>query len=252
FYNWNRVQVRYCDGSSYMGDVEAVDPAVLGGCSAGGLGAILQCDNFRALIPSGAKVKCLSDAGFFINTEAISGTRPLQEIYAGVVTTHGSAKNLPEACTSKFSPELCMFPHYAARDIQTPLFVLNSAYDSWQIGEIFLQGAVDPDGNWKNCVTGITWCSDSQIEALRSFNKQFFAGLSSICDNNPSKGLFINSCFCHCQSEAQQTWLSDDSTRLDNTTIAKAVGDWFYDRNPFQKITFPYLCDKTCRRVASA
>jgi len=26
FYNWNRVLVRYCDGSSFTGDVETVDP----------------------------------------------------------------------------------------------------------------------------------------------------------------------------------------------------------------------------------
>lgn len=25
-YNWNKVKVRYCDGSSFTGDVEAVDP----------------------------------------------------------------------------------------------------------------------------------------------------------------------------------------------------------------------------------
>ncbi|GMQ03747.1 hypothetical protein CsSME_00049426 [Camellia sinensis var. sinensis] len=26
FYNWNRIKVRYCDGASFTGDVEAVDP----------------------------------------------------------------------------------------------------------------------------------------------------------------------------------------------------------------------------------
>lgn len=26
FYNWNRVFVRYCDGASFTGDVEAIDP----------------------------------------------------------------------------------------------------------------------------------------------------------------------------------------------------------------------------------
>lgn len=26
FYNWNRIKVRYCDGSSFTGDVAAVDP----------------------------------------------------------------------------------------------------------------------------------------------------------------------------------------------------------------------------------
>ena len=26
FYDWNRVRVRYCDGASFTGDVEAVNP----------------------------------------------------------------------------------------------------------------------------------------------------------------------------------------------------------------------------------
>lgn len=29
-------------------------------------------------------------------------------------------------------------------------------------------------------------------------------------------GLFINSCFAHCQSERQDTWFADDSPLLDN------------------------------------
>lgn len=27
FYNWNRIKVRYCDGASFTGDIEAVNPA---------------------------------------------------------------------------------------------------------------------------------------------------------------------------------------------------------------------------------
>ncbi|KAL6980024.1 Pectin acetylesterase 8, partial [Sarracenia purpurea var. burkii] len=96
FYNWNRIKVRYCDGASFTGNVEAVNPAtklyfrgarvflaviedllakgmknaenaVLSGCSAGGLTSILHCDRFRALLPMETKVKCFSDAGYFIN-----------------------------------------------------------------------------------------------------------------------------------------------------------------------------------------
>lgn len=37
-----------------------------------------------------------------------------------------------------------------------------------------------------------------------------------------------------------------DNSKLLVQTIAKAVGDWFYDRAPFQKIDCPYPCDKTC------
>lgn len=31
FYNWNRIKVRYCDGASFTGEVEAVDPVRLQG-----------------------------------------------------------------------------------------------------------------------------------------------------------------------------------------------------------------------------
>lgn len=45
--------------------------ALLSGCSAGGLASILHCDRFRDLLPAGAKVKCLSDAGYFIDAYVI-------------------------------------------------------------------------------------------------------------------------------------------------------------------------------------
>ncbi|RWW33291.1 hypothetical protein BHE74_00030294 [Ensete ventricosum] len=41
--------------------------ALLSGCSAGGLASILHCDEFRALFPQSTKVKCLADAGFFLD-----------------------------------------------------------------------------------------------------------------------------------------------------------------------------------------
>ncbi|KAL3640360.1 hypothetical protein CASFOL_015328 [Castilleja foliolosa] len=42
--------------------------AILSGCSAGGLASILHCDSFKALLPMSTRVKCFSDAGYFINT----------------------------------------------------------------------------------------------------------------------------------------------------------------------------------------
>lgn len=41
--------------------------ALLSGCSAGGLASILHCDEFRDLFPRTTKVKCLSDAGLFLD-----------------------------------------------------------------------------------------------------------------------------------------------------------------------------------------
>ncbi|KAL9258716.1 Pectin acetylesterase 8-like protein [Drosera capensis] len=242
FYNWNRVKIRYCDGSSFTGDVAAVDPstklyyrgarawnaiindlmakgmknaqnAILGGCSAGGLTVILHCDSFRAQLP-GAKVKCLSDAGYFINAKDISGASHIQDMYA-----QQSAKNLPSSCTSKFSPSL--------------------------VKNILAPGVADPHGTWHNCKLDITKCSSSQLQTLQGFRTEFLSALSQL-GSSSSRGLFINSCYAHCQSGTQETWLRSDSPLLGGTSMSKAVGDWFYDRSGFQKIDCPYPCDKTC------
>ncbi|OIT31174.1 pectin acetylesterase 7 [Nicotiana attenuata] len=161
FYNWNRVRVRYYDGSSFTGDIEDVDPdtkfyyrgarifraimndlsrkgmqkaenAILSGTSAGGLATILNCDKFKSFFPVDVRVKCVPDAGFFINAKTISGTSDIQDEYKRVVNLHGSAKNLPPSCTSRIDPSLCFFPQNVVPHVKTPLFMIKAAYDSWQ------------------------------------------------------------------------------------------------------------------------
>lgn len=41
--------------------------ALLSGCSAGGLASLIHCDDFPKFLPKDATVKCLSDAGFFLD-----------------------------------------------------------------------------------------------------------------------------------------------------------------------------------------
>ncbi|KAK4252615.1 hypothetical protein QN277_014362 [Acacia crassicarpa] len=274
FYNWNRIKVRYCDGASFTGDVEEVDSdtnlhfrgarvfgaviedlmakgmknaenAILSGCSAGGLTSILHCDRFGALVPASAKVKCLSDAGYFINTKDVSGAQHIEKFYSQVVETHGSAKNLPRSCTSRLSPGLCFFPQYVVSQITTPIFFVNAAYDSWQIKNILAPGVADPHGRWHSCKLDINNCSADQLDVMQGFRSDFLRALA-VVGNTSSKGMFIDSCYAHCQTEMQETWLRSDSPVLQKTTIAKAVGDWYFDRSPFHQIDCPYPCNPTC------
>ncbi|RDY08832.1 Pectin acetylesterase 9, partial [Mucuna pruriens] len=46
--------------------------ALLSGCSAGGLATFHHCDDFAKYLPTNASVKCLSDAGFFLDERDIS------------------------------------------------------------------------------------------------------------------------------------------------------------------------------------
>ncbi|WMV43124.1 hypothetical protein MTR67_036509 [Solanum verrucosum] len=273
-YNWNRVFVRYCDGGSFTGDVEAVDPgtglhyrgarifkaimeellaqgmnksenAILSGCSAGGLTTILHCDNFRILLPNSVKVKCFSDAGYFVNIEDISGKPFIQQFFNDVVTLHGSAKNLPPSCTSKLEPGLCFFPQNVAQQIQKPLFIINSAYDGWQVRNILVPRGTDPKGAWNSCGANIKTCTPDQLKVLQGFRLNFLKVLEGLGPSS-TRGYYINSCFAHCQTQKQASWFGPNSPRLFNKTIAEAVGDWVLERNQFRQIDCPYPCDKTC------
>ncbi|XP_071730471.1 pectin acetylesterase 8-like [Rutidosis leptorrhynchoides] len=272
FYNWNRVIMRYCDGASFTGDVEEVDTAnnlyfrgarifnviveelmsigmknaqnaLLSGCSAGGLAAILNCDKFRRFFPSDTRVKCVPDAGFFARVTDLSGEHHFEKYYENVVTLHGSAKNLPSGCTSKMKPGLCLYPQYAMPHISTPIFILNSAYDTWEVSNILAIGDADPNGEFTKCKTNLTQCSTDQIKRLEEFRSEFLGAVSE-AGKPSSRGMFINTCYIHCQSETQSMWLG--STKLDDKTIAEGVGEWFYDKSEFMKVdtqnVLPHYC----------
>ncbi|KAK5812831.1 hypothetical protein PVK06_028273 [Gossypium arboreum] len=281
FYNWNRIKVRYCDGSSFTGD--AVDRAnnlffkgnsiwefiiadllakgmrnaknaILSGCSAGGLASILHCDRFRALLPASTKVKCISDAGFFLHAQDVSGGKHIEEFYGKVARLHGSVKNLPASCTSRMGarPELCFFPQYVVQTMQTPIFFVNSAYDSWQIKNILAPSAADKSKEWKSCKLDLKKCTETQLKIIQDFRTQFLSALNRAgVINSPSKGMFIDSCYAHCQVGKQIQWSSDSSPVVSNMKIAKAVGDWYYERSPIKKLDCPYPCNPTCPKVDS-
>ncbi|XP_022899218.1 pectin acetylesterase 12-like, partial [Olea europaea var. sylvestris] len=148
FFNWNRVKIRYCDGASFAGDSEDkatglqfrgqriwlaaiedlmsrgmhnADQALLSGCSAGGLASILHCDEFQSFFPGSTKVKCLSDAGLFMDAVDISGGHTLREFFGGVVSLQGVKKNLPSSCTEHLDPTSCFFPQNLIANIETPM-----------------------------------------------------------------------------------------------------------------------------------
>lgn len=276
FYNWNRVMVRYCDGSSFTGDVEEVDPitklhlrgqriwqavmedllahgmdkaqqALLTGCSAGGLATFIHCDEFHDLLPTNAKVKCMPDAGFFMDSKDVAGLHAFRFFYDQIVTFHGSLKHLPTACTSKMVPaSLCLFPQYLLPLIKTPLFVVNSAYDPLQIGNILVPVKADPKNNWQKCKMKIAACSPWQLKIMEGFRNSMVSALTPSLSNPSARGLFINSCYAHCQTTVQALWNSPDSPKLNSKTIAKAAGDWFFGRSVVNDIDCPYPCDSTC------
>ncbi|XP_073034464.1 pectin acetylesterase 12-like isoform X1 [Primulina eburnea] len=275
FFNWNRVKIRYCDGGSFAGDAENkaaglqfrgrriwlaviedlmskgmhnAHQALLSGCSAGGLASILHCDEFRNLFPRNTKVKCLSDGGLFMDAVDVSGRRGLRNFFASVVRLQGFRRNLPSSCTNHRDPTSCFFPQNLITNIKTPLFILNAAYDSWQVQESLAPPTADPHGHWHGCKMNNELCSASQIHFLQGFRYHMLNAVKGFSAYQQS-GIFINSCFAHCQSERQDTWFADNSPVIGNKAVAIAVGDWYFDRANIKAIDCAYPCDKTCHNL---
>ncbi|KAJ7977763.1 Pectin acetylesterase [Quillaja saponaria] len=275
FFNWNRVKVRYCDGASFSGDsqneaaqlsfrgqkiwlaamedlmskgMKKANQALLSGCSAGGLASIIHCDEFRDLFPQSTKVKCLSDAGLFLDAVDVSGGRTLRNMFGGVVSLQEVQKNLPTTCLNHLDPTSCFFPQNLVANVKTPLFLLNAAYDAWQVQASLAPPSADPHGLWNDCKSDHAHCNSSQIQFFQDFRNQMLNAVKDF-SRSSQNGLFINSCFAHCQSERQDTWFADDSPLLRNKPIALSVGDWFFDREGVKALDCAYPCDKTCHNL---
>lgn len=279
FYNWNRVKLRYCDGASFAGDAtfdngtsllyfrgqkiwEAIildllpkglgraRKALLSGCSAGGLASFLHCDNFTKYLPDNTNVKCLSDAGFFLDERDISLKSSMRLFYKDLVSLQGVEQNLDKNCTSSLKlPYLCFFPQFALKYITTPFFILNSAYDVYQFHHILVPPSADLNGEWSHCKLNPAACDVNQIETLQGFRRDMLLTLRVFNKYSSTGGMFINSCFAHCQSESQDTWFGVDSPRIHNKTIAEAVGDWYFSRRVAKEIDCAYPCDSTCHNL---
>ncbi|KAM7464070.1 hypothetical protein LguiA_032191 [Lonicera macranthoides] len=280
FFNWNKVKIRYCDGGSFAGNPESEfkqngtklyfrgqliwgalmdellsigmsnsSQALLSGCSAGGLATLIHCDAFRELFPKDANVKCLSDAGFFLNEKNIAGNHSFESFYHEVVSLQGIAKSLDKDCVGRMKTSKCFFPQEFIRSIKTPVFLVNSAYDFWQIRNVLVPTSSDPHGTWSKCRLYIRFCNPSQIEVLQGFRDSLLNELSEI-QKTKELGIFINSCFIHCQTWATETWHSSNSPRINNKTIAESVGDWYFNRKVVKLIDCPYPCNPTCYDIS--
>ncbi|XAR68949.1 hypothetical protein NMG60_11000373 [Bertholletia excelsa] len=277
FFNWNKVKIRYCDGASFAGHPERefkngtqlffrgrliwetlldellsiglsnAKQALLTGCSAGGLATLIHCDDFREILPKDAIVKCLADAGVFLNVKDIAGHGTIASFYEDVVHLQGVVKSLDKDCVARNTePSKCFFPQEFIKNIKTPIFFVHPAYDIWQIRNIFVPDVSDPHGDWFKCKMNIHYCSPDQIKVLEGYRNSLMDVLTEV-QQNKEVGMFINSCFIHCQTWMGDTWHSSNSPRINKKTIAESVGNWYFNRKVAKEIdcSSPF-CNPTC------
>jgi len=261
-YNWNSVEIRYCDGASVSGDKETptnvsgtmlhfrgraildaeiksllqdrgMDKAsdvVVSGCSAGGLATFLHCDHWAAAIANAtngaAKVACMPDSGFFLDEQRKPGYHAnMKNVYT---FQESSAAGLNAACVEAHKATgdtyKCIFAQWSSAHIKTPTFPLQSQYDSWQTGNV-MGGGDAPTQN--------------------AFGANLTALVKSQLLNQPQHGIFLDSCHHHCGN-----W---DGSEIDGMLSGAALQAWYTKGSPaldnkgFFNQNKPFPCDACCK-----
>jgi len=210
-YNWNAVFLRYCDGGSFSGNndtetkyqgnslyfrgfknlqamfndlftnrgLNVATDVVISGCSAGGLATFLHVDWWKDLLLQ-AKVVGMPDSGFFLDWESDKHYHDdLIWVFNQMNSTSGLNSRCINAYVSTDSAWRCIFAQYTSPFIVTPIFPLQSEYDSWQVAnELDSTDAVQIN-KYGDILT--LWVTTNLLA-------------------NPKNGIFLDSCFHHCGS----------------------------------------------------
>ncbi|XP_015170081.1 pectin acetylesterase 8-like [Solanum tuberosum] len=191
----------------------------------------------------GIGIGALAKSEHLCNT--ISGAPNIQKMYQNVEDLHGSVKNLPMSCTSKMEPSLCFFPQHVVPNVETPLFIFNSAYDSWQINNSLIPSDLDPQHVWDQCKNQINSCTFSQRTIIKDFGVEFMKAFGGGTPSS-TRGYFITSCHIHQDIIWDKYWFDTSGPTIYNKTIAEAVGDWFFDRTGNHQHIDPYPFARDC------
>jgi len=200
--------------------LKAATDVVISGCSAGGLATYLHVDWWRASLGS-AKVVGLPDSGFFLDYES-----PIKKYHSAMIWTFetmAASAGVNQKCIAAHTPTKdtwkCFFAQHTAPFIETPIFPLQSQYDSWQLSE-------DLDS--------------TNVALINEYGKNLTDLVhSQLLGPHPHNGIFLDSCYHHCGKWGE--------FKIDGKNQATAFQQWYDGLGQkvyFQSATYP--CTACC------
>jgi hypothetical protein len=171
---------------------------ILSGGSAGGLAVFYNLDHLRSLLAAPTRLVGFPDAGFFLDAASeqsqafvyrsgFVGADPVWNI------TGSGGTNL--ACLAAYEPQgeawKCLLAPYLSQFIKTPLFVMNSLYDTHQISNI-LQSPCVP--------SPISSCTATQNASLLAYRNKMLTDIWPVIAGKPQNGVYLDGCYVHEQN----------------------------------------------------
>lgn len=109
----------------------------------------------------------------------------------------------------------CMFAPYSYKYISTPLLVINSQYDSWQLQNI-LQVPYP-------CYHNVSTCNSTEWDLIDNYHENYFGNITTILQEN----CWIDSCFLHGQILEKYY----NQPKVDNVTMNDIISSFVLIEN---------------------
>lgn len=182
-----------------------------GGCSAGGLTAYIHADYVASRMPRTTTTVAIADAMFSLNSKSYTGQDLFPQRMKWGFTAWNAASSVNQDCLKSYGEAdgyQCLFGGNAAKFVRTPIFVVNSKYDTWQ--EKAIIGAP----------SSIATCPD----AAKKFWVEYGHNMTERLRALPAvHGAFVTNCPAHCQT-GSAPWLK---TTINGTAMGDAFVAWW-------------------------
>eukprot|EP01065_Artemidia_motanka_P015223 TRINITY_DN19098_c0_g1_i1.p1 TRINITY_DN19098_c0_g1~~TRINITY_DN19098_c0_g1_i1.p1 ORF type:complete len:433 (+),score=116.73 TRINITY_DN19098_c0_g1_i1:70-1299(+) len=227
FHTWNAVFLKYCDGSSFGGgragaveykgqtlhfrgranfDAMVTDlmqnfgmseatEVVLSGGSAGGLAVFYNVDHLAEMLPDSVRLTGFPDAGFFLDHPTKQGVKLYRSQFQGadpVWNVTGSGGTNSRCLAAADAPWKCLFAEYLLPHVRAPMFVMNSAYDGYQLPNILNVSCMQSGPESK--------CAADDVAAMNSYRSALVSRVAAGLANSTSSGCYVDSCWVHEQN----------------------------------------------------
>eukprot|EP01091_Cochliopodium_minus_P003923 TRINITY_DN13863_c0_g1_i1.p1 TRINITY_DN13863_c0_g1~~TRINITY_DN13863_c0_g1_i1.p1 ORF type:complete len:421 (-),score=98.20 TRINITY_DN13863_c0_g1_i1:45-1307(-) len=300
FCSYNRVLFLYCDGMSFSGmrneavpvegpngkvdlyfrgryildaviddlsknfNLSNAKQVLVSGCSAGGLSTFFQGDYIKSILPKTVEKYALAPLSGFFEQHENTLNQPVYPDQLAQIFELANATT-DEECLRVFqhSKSQCAFAEHVYPFIESPIFVIDSSYDSWQIACILTSVPVPPGSfdngrcygvpGWLPCAQNPSTCDSTQIGTFNNYAKDMYTKISSAKTfEKHGNGVFIHSCFSHC--------LNSRNVKINDVSLPTALLDWWQSNftEPAINNTFtdcmwntqqPHNCNPSCNNL---
>ena len=267
FYNWNKIYIKYCDGSLHLGNVEQpiiynntklyirgeenvkfvlsylientdfknAENVLTVGSSAGGIASVFYSKYIKSILSKKTNYKVISDSGYFLESNyslPYKNKNVLRDMLTKLKNSFhiSKTKSMSLYGTNLDFVNSC-FPKTYINTFNKDfdILFLTSAYDSWALKRVLISTCFFK----KNFIDD---CSLKEKEIFTKYSNDFIEEISKIILNDKEKKItaFVNNGFFH--TYLTFSWsLNSKKYGIGGYSVQQFIKDWYNNILPKNK-----------------